>query len=297
MAYVQLFASQYARLMGILGGGFYLHNISLPIIARNPNPKTNERDLFIGYFMVFFTYVCFGIVGYLGFSAENYRGAWKDGAIQQNCLFMYPIAEGWRAGVATFVRFSVFLHITTVNALLFACERAQILLLVTGQQETESYAVQIFLNSCLILPAFLLAIYYPEVGDLAGILGAAATMLVIYIVPNVTYLKMKWDATYSRQDEDKFEYETRRQEEDRGLLRTGTGQSKEKDSRGTDGRLSKLSRSTLVNEEEDQDLEDEMAEFKQRIKPTSKGMLALIIVFSLFVTSYGILALAFQLQG
>ena len=291
MAYVQLFASQYARLMGILGGGFYLHNISLPIIARNPNPKTNERDLFIGYFMVFFTYVCFGIVGYLGFSAETYRGAWKDGAIQQNCLFMYPIAEGWRAGVATFVRFSVFLHITTVNALLFACERAQILLLVTGRQETESYAVQIFLNSCLILPAFLLAIYYPEVGDLAGILGAAATMLVIYIVPNVTYLKMKWDATFNRQDVDKFDYETMRQEEDRGGIRTS---GKEKGSRGTD-----LSRNTLVNSEEgdDQDLADELAEFNSRVKPTSKGMLVLIIIFSLFVTSYGILALAFQLQG
>ena len=128
--------------MGILGGGFYLHNISLPIIARNPNPKTNERDLFIGYFMVFVTYVTFGVVGYLGFSAEAYKPRWKDGAIQENCLFMYPIApDGWQAWVATFVRFSVFLHITTVNALLFACERAQILLLFTGEPETQSYVV------------------------------------------------------------------------------------------------------------------------------------------------------------
>ena len=79
LAYIELFASQYARLMGILGGGFYLHNISLPIIARNPNPKTNERDLFIGYFMVFLTYITFGIVGYLGFSAEEYKVRWvKD---------------------------------------------------------------------------------------------------------------------------------------------------------------------------------------------------------------------------
>ena len=75
---------------------------------------------------------------------------------------MYPIApEGWRVWVATFVRFSVFLHITTVNALLFACERAQILLLFTGEQETKSYPVQIGLNMAFILPAFLLAIYYP----------------------------------------------------------------------------------------------------------------------------------------
>ena len=68
LAYIALFDSGYARLMGILGGGFYFHNISLPVIARNPNPKTNERDLFIGYFCVFVTYVTFGVVGYLGFA-------------------------------------------------------------------------------------------------------------------------------------------------------------------------------------------------------------------------------------
>ena len=133
VAYIQLFASGYARLMGILGGGFYFHNISLPVIARNPNPKTNERDLFIGYFLVFVTYVTFGVVGYLGYSGEHYISRWVDGAINQNCLFMYPInAETWEVIPATIVRFSVFLHITTVNALLFACERAQILLLFTG---------------------------------------------------------------------------------------------------------------------------------------------------------------------
>ena len=80
LAYISLFGSGYNRLMGILGGGFYLHNISLPIIARNPNPKTNERDLFIGYFMVFVTYVTFGVVGYLGFSAESYKPRWDPEA-------------------------------------------------------------------------------------------------------------------------------------------------------------------------------------------------------------------------
>ena len=44
-------------------------------------------------------------------------------------------------------------------------------------------------------PAFLLAIYYPEVGTLAGFCGAFATMLVIYMVPTLTWFKMKYDAT------------------------------------------------------------------------------------------------------
>ena len=50
----------------------------------------------------------------------------------------------------------------------------------------------------MILPAFLLAVYYPEIGSLAGLLGSAATMLVIYIVPNITYVKMKWDASFNK---------------------------------------------------------------------------------------------------
>ena len=55
-----------------------------------------------------------------------------------------------------------------------------------------------------ITPAFLLAVYYPKVGDIAGIAGATATMLVIYIVPNVTYLKMKWDAINSKKTKAKI---------------------------------------------------------------------------------------------
>jgi hypothetical protein len=35
LAYISLFQKHFAPLMGILGGGFYLHNISLPIIRNN----------------------------------------------------------------------------------------------------------------------------------------------------------------------------------------------------------------------------------------------------------------------
>lgn len=37
-AYIALFKSNFAPLMGILGGGFYLHNFSLPIIRNSKNP-------------------------------------------------------------------------------------------------------------------------------------------------------------------------------------------------------------------------------------------------------------------
>lgn len=58
----------FGSLMGILGGGYYLHNITLPIIKNNRNPENNVRDVFIGYLLVFFTYALCGTLGYFGFS-------------------------------------------------------------------------------------------------------------------------------------------------------------------------------------------------------------------------------------
>jgi len=45
------------------------------------------------------------------------------------------------------------------------------------------------MNLFLIVPSFVLAVYYPKVGSLAAILGSFGTMLCIYILPVSTYLK------------------------------------------------------------------------------------------------------------
>ena len=45
------------------------------------------------------------------------------------------------------------------------------------------------MNFFLIMPSFILAVYYPKVGSLAAILGSFGTVLCIYILPVSTYLK------------------------------------------------------------------------------------------------------------
>jgi hypothetical protein len=47
------------------------------------------------------------------------------------------------------------------------------------------------LNFLLLIPSFALAIYYPQVGDLAALFGSFTTMLCIYLLPLGTYLKMR----------------------------------------------------------------------------------------------------------
>ena len=104
-------------------------------------------------------------------------------------------------------------------------------------------------------------------------------MFVIYIVPNLTYLKMKVDVTFGRKKTNEYEYQQMRDQQDK------------ESPTGKDGRQS------VGNFGSNDKGEDEEIEFENRIKPSSKGMFAVILIFSLFVTSYGILAFVFQLTG
>ena len=65
--YLKLWNSNFSPLAGVLGIGYFLHTISLPIVKNNANQKNNERDLFFGYLLVAFTYAVLGVMGSIGF--------------------------------------------------------------------------------------------------------------------------------------------------------------------------------------------------------------------------------------
>lgn len=73
LALIYLVNSHFAKLMGILGGGFYFHNISLPVIKNAKNKQKTVRDIFIGYFLVFITYTLAGVLGYYGFVGKTFQ--------------------------------------------------------------------------------------------------------------------------------------------------------------------------------------------------------------------------------
>ncbi len=68
---VILFAANYGHLLGILGGGFYLHNISLPIYRNSKNPENSVRDMFLGFLVVCMSYIICGSLGALGFGSAK----------------------------------------------------------------------------------------------------------------------------------------------------------------------------------------------------------------------------------
>ncbi len=59
--------------MGVLGGGFYFHNIALSVCKNARNPENNVRDVFLGYFATFLTYVICGTLGTYGFTGSHFE--------------------------------------------------------------------------------------------------------------------------------------------------------------------------------------------------------------------------------
>ncbi len=67
-----MFNSNFSPLAGALGIGYFLHTVSLPIVRNNANQKNNERDVFLGYCLVGFTYMSVGLMGSIGFMGSHF---------------------------------------------------------------------------------------------------------------------------------------------------------------------------------------------------------------------------------
>lgn len=64
---ISLFNLNFAPLMGMLGGGYYLHNISIPIARTAKNQETVNKDIVLGYFCCCMSYLICGTIGLFGF--------------------------------------------------------------------------------------------------------------------------------------------------------------------------------------------------------------------------------------
>ena len=154
---IKLYNSNFAPLMGILGGGYYLHNITLPIIKNAKNPEKNVRDVFLGYLLVFLSYTICGTLGYFGFSGTYFTDTMNEHEIQSNCLLMFSSTNV----LAIIIRFCVFCQILASMSLMFACQRSQIFLVIYGTQSQQPLRTTIIANILILIMPFLLAVFYP----------------------------------------------------------------------------------------------------------------------------------------
>jgi hypothetical protein len=79
--------------------------------------------------------------------------------------------------------------------LMFACQRSQVYLLIYGdaeRAEKQPMIKNMVTNFCILIAPFLLAIFYPDVGKLAGYLGSFSALGCIYVLPTITNLKSSY---------------------------------------------------------------------------------------------------------
>ena len=79
--------------------------------------------------------------------------------------------------------------------LMFACQRSQIYLLIYGdaeRAEKQPIIKTMITNFCILIAPFLFAIFYPDVGKLAGYLGSVSALGCIYVLPTITNLKSSY---------------------------------------------------------------------------------------------------------
>ena len=120
-AYIPLIGPKFMPLIGILGGGFYLHNMSLSFVQNAEKPEHNTRNIFIGFVLVFLTYTLIGVTGVYGFTGsafEKYNPSVN--LIKENCLNMMS-SDSY---VATFIRACIICQLLSVYTLLFGLLRS-----------------------------------------------------------------------------------------------------------------------------------------------------------------------------
>ena len=62
------------------------------------------------------------------------------------------------------------------------------MLLATGKSEASSDLVNFMINTAILILPCIIAITYPNVGKVASFLGGLGGMVVIYILPTVTFM-------------------------------------------------------------------------------------------------------------
>ena len=188
-----LFNSQFSNLAGILCAGYFIHQCSLPIIARAKEPEKNIRNVFIGYFMVFTCYAVVGTLGYIAFAGSSFKpvyersqGSPDEGYMQQNFLNMFTYDET----PAVIVRAMIYVQLSCSYPLVNHFQRVLLMNLIFKTTHISDKNFRI-MNICISTVPLTFALFYPKIGSILGYTASLSGFLMIYVVPVLTYLKMK----------------------------------------------------------------------------------------------------------
>ena len=191
---IVLFTANFSPLAGLLNTAYFVHTTAVPLLRNAKKPEHNTRNLFIGYTIVFISYVMIGCLGYVGFIGTIFRQYYHNmkttvysGEINQNCLNMF----GYSDAASFMVRFAVFMLLFSTYPLLNLFLRTHLLNLCFDQKEVRRWHL-VVLNVLVTLIPLMFAIVLPDIGSIMAYSGAFAGFIIIYCLPVMVFLKKKY---------------------------------------------------------------------------------------------------------
>jgi amino acid permease len=183
--YLYLFGPNPSKLAGGACLGLFAHSVILPLLQNNENQENNQRDLFIGYLLVIFTYIAFGIIGYIGFSAKNFDHNFHDNWFR----FFKPDDI-----VILFLRLLNVIQLLSIFPILFYVIRIQFFGIFFENNFPSSLHIIIFSLILIILCLLILYFFYESLSSLISNIGAGTGLFLIFLIPtivNIIYYKRK----------------------------------------------------------------------------------------------------------
>ncbi|KCV68336.1 hypothetical protein H696_05253 [Fonticula alba] len=168
-----LFTGKFYYFSGVLTLSFYIHNAILSIMRNQRNPENNARDLSIAYVLVFFSYLAVAFLFY--FCVED------KSKIYDNLLRnIQEIAPG--NGGLFVAQLLLLFQMITIFPLIAYIIRFQFMSFVYNNPYPSTFkvlAVHVILSATCIL----MAVFYPNVGDVLRFSGAFFGMIAVYMLP------------------------------------------------------------------------------------------------------------------
>jgi len=191
---VLLFNSQFSNLAGCLCAGYFIHQVSIPIISNAADPSKNLRNVFLGYLLVFLCYITVGSLGYFAFTGKYFESKRdKDTGqipIEDNFLNMFEYDQTPAIIMRTMISIQLCCSYPLVN-------HFQRMILVNlfwkdiptvhELSKTRFYS----LNIGISLIPLIFALFYPKIGAILSYAASISGFFMIYVIPVMAYMKMK----------------------------------------------------------------------------------------------------------
>ena len=183
--YLYLFGPNPSKLAGGACLGLFAHSVILPLLKNNEKQENNKRDLFIGYLLVVITYLAVGILGYIGFSAKNFDGDFKD-----NWFRFFKGDDKF----ILFLRALNVIQLLSIFPILCYIIRIQFFGIFFNNNFPSYLHIVIFSFILIILCFLILYFLYESLSSLISNIGAGTGLFLIFLIPiivNIVYYKRK----------------------------------------------------------------------------------------------------------